>query len=55
MEKRWRQKLWIDFDRDNEIEIPKGKKDKNEDPLDDVEELKIDNQSGTEDYFEHLY
>ena len=55
MEKRWRQKLWIDFDRDNEIEIPKGKKDKNEDPLDDVEELKIDNHTASEDYLTQLY
>jgi len=28
MDKRWRQKLWIDFDRDNEIEIQQVEEEK---------------------------
>ena len=55
MDKRWRQKLWIDFDRDNEIEIQQVEEEKDQDALMDVRELKIDNHTASEDYLTQLY
>ena len=55
MNKIWKQKLWIDFDRDNKMDTIQINDEEAQEFYEfDTEELRLDNHVTTEDYLSQL-